>query len=480
MAGGNPPQNHPPPETQTRPTAGPRDGLRKDEDDAPPYHATPPGQPKRPMSKLSLLEDYTYETPKPPPPDDGPPEAPIQFRLSAQIEDDGPPSPQTITVQAFAEAAGMPDAMHCGVNGFPTDADPACMLVGERGQVRATETHFFTSSAGEGKSVTAAGMAMSFGLGLPYMGMKPARALRILHMNGEDDEVTLGQCREGFLQHSEAITGRKLTRADLAPLDTMLRTDFSRQFTGAEFVARLDRLLTESLADIVLINPLLSFIGGEIVAEASNFLRVLLGPLLMRHKCAALIFHHTVKLSRDSWQNMDPTYSGIGGGEVANVPRSIFTLQPTGVDGLRRLIVAKRKLADWKDAEGKYTDHAYFRRTDDPTRPAWLPVDHAEALELIGEAVKPGGARSGRKADAEDVFAALEQHAMPRTSLLDHLCRVRKCSQTVAKAALASARLGEQIHEFTTRNEQTGRPELWFCMPHHKEQFDSRSANPTA
>jgi hypothetical protein len=441
------------------------------------------------MSNLKILDldNYTLEDPAvskeraeqsntvaftpPPSADDNPP----PWKPSRQ-----PDAPKPITAEALAEAAGVPDSTHYGVNGFPTDADPACMLVGERGQVRLGEPHFFNSYAGGGKSTGAAGMAMSWGIGLSYMGLKPVRPLRILHMNGEDDEVTLGQCCEGYLLHSMAITGRKLTRADLAPLDTMLRTDFSRQFTGSEFVARLDRMLTESPADIIFINPLLSFIGGEIVAEASNFLRVLLGPLLMRHNCAALIFHHTVKLNRDSWQNMDPTYSGIGGGEVANVPRSIFTLQPTAVDGLFRLFVAKRKLADWKDAEGKYTDHAYFRRTDDPTRPAWLPVDHAEALELIGDAVKPGGAGSGRKADAEDVFAALESGAMSRTGLLDHLCRVRKCSETVAKEALSSARRDEQIHEFRERNAKTGRPEIWFCMPHHKEQFDSRSANPTA
>lgn len=425
------------------------------------------------MSKLSILDNYIYEEPP----------APIPFIPSAKArwESDGPPSsPLPITAAALSAAAGAPDSIHFGVNGFPADPDPNYMLVGERGQIRCGEQHNFNSYAGGGKSTGAAGMAMSFGIGQPYMGLKPVRPLRILHMNGEDDEVTLGQCREGFLLHSEEITGRKVTREDLAKLDTMLRTDFSRQFTGAEFAARLDKMLTEAPADIVFINPLMSFIGGEIVAEASNFLRVLLGPLLMRHNCAALIFHHTVKLNRDSWQNMDPTYSGIGGGEVANVPRSIFTLQPTAVEGLFRLFVAKRKLTDWKNAEGKFTDHAYFRRTDDPTRPAWLPVDHAAALELIGDAVKRVGAAAGRKADAEDVFAALESGAMSRTSLLDHLCRVRKCKETVAKAALSLARLSDQIHEFSERNPKTGRVEKWFCMTHHKEQFDSRSANPTA
>jgi hypothetical protein len=32
-----------------------------------------------------------------------------------------------------------------------------------------------------------------------------------------------------------------------------------------------------------------------------------------------LFAHHTTKLSKGSWEQMDFTYSGIGGGEVANV-----------------------------------------------------------------------------------------------------------------------------------------------------------------
>lgn len=449
------------------PDAEAKDGLRGNGAATPPaiYHARPPGNQKAPhMSKALNHREWVYEEPHEN-------VTPITYQ----------PKPKPITLETLAEGAGEKTGiLHHGVNGFPTDADPKSILVGVRGQIRVAENHFFNSYAGGGKSTSSAGMAMAWGLGLPYMGLTPTRPLRILHMNGEDDEATMGQCREGFLRHSEAITGRRLTRANLAPLDTMLRTDFSREYVGPAFVTRLDKLLSEVPADILFINPLLSFIGGEIVAEASNFLRVLLGPLLMRHQCAALTFHHTVKLNRDSWQNMDPTYSGIGGGEVANVPRSVFTLQPTAVEGLARLFVAKRKLADWKDADGKYSDHAYFRRTEDSTRPAWLPVNHAEALELIGETAKSGGAGSGRKADAEDVFAALESGAMSRTGLLDYVQRVRRCSETVAKAALSSARRTGKVHDFSERNAKTGRAEMWFCMAHHKEQFDSRSDHPTA
>jgi hypothetical protein len=74
---------------------------------------------------------------------------------------------------------------------------------------------------------------------------------------------------------------------------------------------------------------------------------------------------------------MDPTYSGIGGSEMANIPRIVLTIMPAG-EGMIRLQAGKRTTVGWKDEEGKYRDHAYFRRTDNPTRPAWIPISYEE------------------------------------------------------------------------------------------------------
>ena len=114
--------------------------------------------------------------------------------------------------------------------------------------------------------------------------------------------ATIGQCREGFLEHTEAITGRQLSAADLEPLDLMLRIEFCREHVGLRFHPHLAALLREESADLVIINPLLSYIGGEVVAEASTWLRAGLMPILQEHKCAALIAHHTPKLAKDGWQ----------------------------------------------------------------------------------------------------------------------------------------------------------------------------------
>ncbi len=355
-----------------------------------------------------------------------------------------------------------------GFLSFPTDPPPEDILAGN-GLVRVADPIFFNSGAGSGKSVAFAQGAISWGLGLPWLGIVPSRPLRVLHFVGEDDESTMGQCREGFLEHSEATTGRRVVRADLKRLDEMVRTDFSRQFTGDEFLNRMDAMMTEEPADVVMVNPLLSFIGGPIVECAGDFLRNGVMPIIQRHRAAALIAHHTCKLTKASWEEMDFTYSGIGGGEVANVPRSILTLAPTKVKGLHVLHVSKRQTTGWKDAAGNFVDHVFIRRSDDPTRPAWIPVSHEEAAAMIGAATPGKG--EGRKATPSHVVAAVSTGAMTRQSLLEKLRRECRCSENPAKEALREARDLGVVVTFEDPQARGGKPVLWVCLPEHKTQW---------
>jgi len=373
--------------------------------------------------------------------------------------------------QEAARVAGEmvpPETMVRGFMSFPTDPPPESVLAGNA-WLRVGDVHFFNSSAGAGKSVAFIQASMAWALGLPFLGITPSRPLKILHFVGEDDESTLGQCREGFLEHSLATTGKQLKASDLAELDKMVRTEFSRQYTGSGFLVRLDQLLTDEAADLVLINPLLSYIGGNIVEEASVFLRDGIMPTMQKHRAASLIAHHTCKLSKASWEEMDFTYSGIGGGEVANVPRSILTLAPTKAKGLHCLYVSKRPTTGWKDDDGSFTDHLYIRRTDNPSRPAWLPVSHEEAAELM-EGSAPEQART-KKVTPQDVVDAVATGAMTRQSLLEKLQRERKCSEKPAKDAIRDARADEIVETFTRPNPNGGKAIVWFCLPEHLEQF---------
>jgi hypothetical protein len=355
-----------------------------------------------------------------------------------------------------------------GVNTYPTIVPPETVLLGND-WLRLGDIAHFVSTAGAGKSVAMFQMSIAWGLGLPYMGIKPARPLRILIFSGEDDGTTIGQCREGFLEHSEAITGMELEGADLDKLDGMIRTEFAREFVGERFHGHLIKRLADFPADLVLINPLLSYLGGEVVAVVSTWLRAGLMPVLQAHNCAALIAHHTPKMAKDGWDNTDDTYSAIGGGEVANIPRAILTLKPTPADGLCVVTVSKRKTTGWKDPAGKYTDKYFVRRSENPTRPAWIPVSHDEAEESIGTTKATGKAEKTKKATPEHVIEALRQGPTMRQALIERLMVKCQCSDRPAKDAILHAEGLGWVESFTEKNPKGGNPLKWLCLPEHKK-----------
>jgi hypothetical protein len=358
-----------------------------------------------------------------------------------------------------------------GVNSFPTIVPPETVILGNS-WVRVGDVFHLISGAGGGKSVASVQMAMAWGLGLPYFGIKPPRPLRILLFSGEDDGVTIGQCREGFLEHSKAITGRQLSEADLEPLDRMMRTEFSREHIGERFHPHLVRILREAPVDLVVVNPLFSYIGGEIVSCISPWHRVGLMPILQEYGCAALVVHHTTRLSKDSWKTIDDTYSGIGGGEAANIPRSVLTLKPTPAEGLFVVTVSKRQTTGWKDGSGNFVASYFVKRSGDPERPAWIPVDYDEAQGII-DGSKPSGSsgKGGKKATADHVVKALQTGAMQRQSLIEWLRRECRCSDRPAKDAITDAESNDLVSSFTDTNPRGGNAVKWFCLPEHKNQW---------
>jgi hypothetical protein len=356
-----------------------------------------------------------------------------------------------------AKSSRMP--LVSGVNSFPTDPPPETILVGD-GAIRIGDIAMLNSGAGMGKSVSMGQMAMAWSLGLPYFGIKPSRPLRILHYVGEDDDSTMGQIREGFLMHSEEITGELLTGQDLEPLDNMLATQFDRGAIGEFFLAELKNEIESFAPDMVFINPLLSYIGGDPVQMATPFLRGGVMPVLAANKCAALIAHHTCKLHKDSWQTMDPTYSGIGGSEMANIPRIVLTIMPAG-EGVIRLQAGKRTTVGWKDEQGKYRDHAYFRRSDCPTRPAWLPMSYEEG---DARAAKSEGAGK-KKITTSDIVEILKNGDRLKAAVMGDLV-AKPCGVTTAKDAIKRALALGEIFEYSEKKNPAhgGSPRKWLTI----------------
>lgn len=352
-----------------------------------------------------------------------------------------------------------------GVASFPTETPAEQVLLGN-GWLRRHDAATLISSAGAGKSTGITQAAICWSLGLQYFGIKPSRPLRVLLFSGEDDAVTIGQCREGLIEHAKEITGRSITKQELEGLSETLRTDFSREHVGKAFHARLDALLSAEPADLVLINPLLSYLGGDIVAEVSEWFRAGLLPLLQKHDVGAIVASHTNRMAKDGWDNTDDVYSGIGGGEMANIPRAVLTLRPTKADGLWVLRVGKRITTGWTDAAGGFSASYHIRRSNDPQRPAWLPVDYDEAADLIdGEQTS----KPRYKADTSDVVEIVRTGAVALPVVLENL--QAKCGLTTAKGIVKRAEDLELVKSFNEPNPNGGKPRKFLCLPEHLNQW---------
>jgi hypothetical protein len=217
--------------------------------------------------------------------------------------------------------------------------DPETNILGNRFLTK-TSGLFLISPSGHGKSSMTVHFIICFAIGRVAFGIKPAKALRILCIQSEDDDADTKK-------FTQVIRKMNLSEAEKALLSQNTRFEYRNNLHGNQFVAALDAFLTEWYADIVIINPLSGFLLGDLKDEdrVSEFLRARLTPLLTKHKCGAIIIHHTPKTNFAKLDNMqwyDWMYAMSGCASLTNWARAALVLAPSKIPGTYRLIAAKR------------------------------------------------------------------------------------------------------------------------------------------
>ena len=313
--------------------------------------------------------------------------------------------------------------------------------------LRRTDQNSLVSMAGTGKSVAADGGAMLWSAGLPYLGIQPAEPLRVALFVSEDDRVTIGQQREGLLAYSGEVLGRGLTAEERELIRENLLIDFSREHVGEDFVPkRLEPVAADHKADLVIINPLLGYVGGNLVELGSKMLRGDLLPALQRLNAGCLTVLHTNKLGREGMTDISQLYAATGGAEMANIPRGIVILNPTDDENIFRLRVEKRLTIGWTDEHGSFVREHYVARTGDPMRPAWISLPYHETrAQLEAGETKPGRPAKCAGKHVREVFAREGCSEMEKGDLLDRLeerCQVvRKTAENTVNGLLSAGQL---------------------------------------
>ncbi len=234
----------------------------------------------------------------------------------------------------------------------------------------------FVGQTGAGKSVFAMQAAILWGAGLPCSGLVPARALRSLLIQAENDDGDLAEMRDGVLK------GLRLDEADAmrASANTLIHTESVS--TSQAFVHDVfEPLIEDNRPDLVWIDPALAYLGGDSSSqgEVGRFLRNMINPVLHKFQCACVIVHHTNKPVADKamMTGADSAYLGTGSAEWANWARAVVALCRTGNSDVYALTLGKRGgRARWKDDEELATYTRHIKHAEGTI--AWVDAEPCE------------------------------------------------------------------------------------------------------
>jgi len=222
---------------------------------------------------------------------------------------------------------------------------------------------FIISTSGVGKSTFTMQAATQWAVGETLLGITPIKPIKVGIIQSEDDDYDVALYRDRIrigLRKELGWSEDKIAEAESRV--TFCAWDGS---TGKDFVKYLRHKQEVHHFDLVIVNPLHAFIGGDLNKAdiVSAFLRNGIDRVIKDEdtKCAIIFVHHTGKPSKEKLAEGDffAAYLGSGSTELTNYTRVALTIVPYREGkhhGFFELIGSKHgdKLG-WKTPDNRFT-----------------------------------------------------------------------------------------------------------------------------
>jgi energy-coupling factor transporter ATP-binding protein EcfA2 len=262
-----------------------------------------------------------------------------------------------------------------------TDNDPNALIGWERRFLAKGSAMFLIGPSGIGKSTLTMGMAIHAAAGVEWHGLTFRKPMRTLVVQAENDKGDLAEMLKGVLgnhhiRHALGDDGVRTVGKNLMFRDCS-------DLTGERFVRWLEELIRETKADLVVVDPILSYVGDDISLQkvSSSFFRNGMGPMLSRTGAIAILVHHTGKPSRETktpanWSDSDYSYNGLGSSDMINWARAAMVLMSTSEKGIYRLLTTKRgaRVGLRMQHNGQRSADIYIRHGIDSEGQLWFQV----------------------------------------------------------------------------------------------------------
>jgi hypothetical protein len=240
--------------------------------------------------------------------------------------------------------------------------DPNCILGNHRWLCKGGSL-LIVGQSGTGKSSLMMQAAVHWCIGKDFFGIKPVRPLRAIVLQAENDFLDVGEALQ------DVIAGAYLDSAERSQLRDHLAIFRDTVSTGTTFTAALRDLIVEHKADIVFVDPLLSFAGIDVSdqEQASKFLRHDLAPILLETGAVLVAMHHTGKpkaaSDKEGHTVADLAYAGLGSSEFTNWFREVAVLfRCQGEEPIYKFGLTKRRgRAGLKDHANQFKGEIYIR-----------------------------------------------------------------------------------------------------------------------